>query len=490
MKKLILAVLLCTSGLWTAQAQAVESAFGGVYRKVADPSEGENVRDGRIVVIFSDQGVWFDAFLARPDGHTAAMKPDAWVSKAGDGRDFSYNYVDETLDYSMDVKFPSDGMLTITDHFNAGGSPFGMGMTLGGDYELDNSYVADVNGYLYHYVNEATELELCEGGFYKGMVRTPESVSVGGKETRVAGVAAKAFWGNEDVTDVLWDNDAQYVGPSAFYRSGIHYYWENGYGLPAYVYPSSNFQLFVRQDKVEEFEQQSPLWMFFKHNYAPLTFVKDLLSDESRRWGYNPMLADDMQMQGVYYEMRVPDAVKKEMFRGYDPGEVIGLAVKDRFAAFHRFPPFSRWKWGEKEQPMSASLVKAMEMRYDRKVFQSRYIGHLREEDGRVGIFEFEPKNGEAMIVIAWTQGGKIKATNEKTTNIDPQYGGADSVWNVDDEGAYGIPELLCVAFDLHDNVILFFNHSAPESKNLYGLRQQGDQLQAFSEGQWYVYVD
>ena len=57
-------------------------------------------------------------------------------------------------------------------------------------------------------------------------------------------------------------------------------------------------------------------------------------------------------------------------------------------------------------------------------------------------------------------------------------------------EGTYGIPELLCVAFDRHDTVILWFNHPAPESMNLFGLRQQGDQLQPFSEEQWYVYVD
>ena len=352
-----------------------------------------------------------------------------------------------------------------------------------GTLDPETGFVTDENGYRYQYV-EGLKLELCAGGRYVGTVNVPRTLVVGGKELEVAGIAAKAFWGNEDVTDVNWDRDTQYVGPSAFYRSGIHYYWDSGYSLPKYVYPSRNFVYYVLQSEMYEWDRNTPRWMFFKHNYAPLTFDEDLLKNEELKWGYSPWMADDKGMQGIYFEMQVPDQVKKDMFRGYDAQEVIGLAVEARFAAFHRFPPFSRWKWGETEQSMSATLEKQMEARYGRTLVQSRYIGHLREEDGRVGIFEFEPKDGEAMVVIAWTQGGKVKATYVKTNEIDPEYG---SVWNVDDDGTYGIPDLLCVAFDRHDNVILWFNHGAPESMNLFGLRQQGDQLQPFSEEQWYV---
>jgi len=355
-----------------------------------------------------------------------------------------------------------------------------------GTLDPETGFVTDENGYRYQYV-DGLKLELCAGGRYAGTVNVPRTLVVGGKELEVAGIAAKAFWGNEDVTDVNWDRDTQYVGPSAFYRSGIHYYWDSGYSLPKYVYPSRDFVYYVLQSEVYEWDRNTPRWMFFKHNCAPLTFDEDLLKNEELKWGYSPWMADDKGMQGIYFEMQVPDQVKKDMFRGYDAQEVIGLAVEARFAAFHRFPPFSRWKWGETEQSMSATLEKQMEARYGRTLVQSRYIGHLREEDGRVGIFEFEPKDGEAMVVIAWTQGGKVKATYVKTNEIDPEYG---SVWNVDDDGTYGIPDLLCVAFDRHDNVILWFNHGAPESMNLFGLRQQGDQLQPFSEEQWYVYVD
>lgn len=488
-KKCFPAVLaLLFAGLLTASAEPVEGAFGGLFTKVVSSDEGDNAREGHVVVIFNADGnAWFKLNLGRKDGATAILSPGAGTWIPAGNRQFDYDYKDSMTDYTMHFRFDSPEGLVITEDFNAGGSPFGMGMTAGGTYELDYNYVVDVNGYLYRKVQDGKALELCAEGRYEGRIYLPEAVSANGEVLPVAGVAEKAFWGNGDVTDVNWDNGTQYVGPSAFYRSGVYYYWDT-YNLPGYVYPSRDYTKFVRQEEVE-YGLTNPVWMFFKHNYAPLTFVKDGMKDESLQWGYNPWMADDMRMKGLYYEMNVPSGVKKDMFRGYDAQEVMGLIMESRFAAFHRFPAFSRWKWGEKEQPMSASLDKAMETRYGRKLRQSRYIGHLREEDGRLGIFEFEPKDGEAMVVIAWTQGGKVKATYVKTTNIDPREG-EFSVWNVDDDGTYGIPSLLCIAFDSHDNVILWLEHSAPESRNLYGLRQQGDQLQPFGEEQWYVYVD
>ena len=351
----------------------------------------------------------------------------------------------------------------------------------------ETAYVTDDNGYRYRRVSEGMELELCEGGRYAGTVEVPTAVSIGGETLPVVGIAARAFWGNKDVTEVRWDRERQYVGPSAFYRSGIRYYWNHSFSIPAYIYPDTSFYLFVRPSVPEYFDTSMPEWLLFKHNSARLTYIKDRSKDEEALWGYSPWRAD--RMQGAYYELRVLDAVRKEMFRGYEAREVVGLVADSRFLAQHRFPPFSRWKYPEKEVPMSASLEKLMETRYDRPLKQSRYIGNLREEDGRLGIFEFEPKDGEAMVVIAWTVGGKVKATYVKTTEINPD-DGENSVWNVDDEGSYGIPELLCIAFDPHDNVILFLNHPAPESMNLFGLRQQGDQLQLFGEDQWYVRVD
>ena len=301
--------LLCAAGGLSAQEQTVDGAFGGVYRKVVKPDEGEMAREGQIVVIFSEKGVWFNAFLARADGHTAALKPEGgtWFEKTGEGRDFSYNWVDDNFDYTMEVKIPSPEALTIIDHFNAGASPFGMGMSLGGDYELDYGYVVDVNGYVYQKVAEGTALELCAGGIYKGTVTLPKAVSDHGEVLPVAGFGEKALYGEREVTDVTYYRDTQYVKPSAFYRSGMRYVWRTDYNLPKYIYPSEDFQSYIIQQELYDWDYNTPRWMFFKHNYAPLTFVKDQLKDESKKWGYSPFHAAGMQ--GIFFEMRVPDAL-------------------------------------------------------------------------------------------------------------------------------------------------------------------------------------
>ena len=219
-------------------AEPAEQALGGVYNKVVGSDEGDYAREGTVTVIFDGQGkAWFKLNLGRKDGATAILSAEDWIP-AGN-RQFDYNYKDGSVDYTMHVRLTSDDKLVISEDFNAGGSPYGMGMTAGGDYELDQSYVAAENGYLFHYVREASELELCAGGFYSGQVFVPEAVYCkGGVTMEVAGVAAKAFWGNEAVKDVNWDRGSQYVGPAAFYRSGMHYYWKGGYSLPGYVYPS------------------------------------------------------------------------------------------------------------------------------------------------------------------------------------------------------------------------------------------------------------
>lgn len=485
-KRLIAAALALAAGAGALQAQTVEASRGGWFTKIVDPDEGELAREGQVVVIFDGQGqAWFKANLGRADGRTAILSSDGWIP--AEGNKFRFNVLTDDLDYTLEGEMTSDDTVVLTDRFNAGGSPFGMGMTLGGTYEREGSYVADVNGFLYHYVAEATELELCAGGYYSGTVRLPEAVNVRDEALPVAGFDTKCFYGNREVTDAWFDPDTQYARPAAFYGSGIHYAWDYRGSLPAYAYPGDGFFTFVRPTVPEGHDFSRDRWLLFKQNYDFLHFVKDRSQDEEALWGYSPWRAE--QMQGAYYELRVPDVVRSQMFRGYEPQEVIALVADSWFVAQHRFPSFSRWKYPEPEVAMGEAFDRQMEQRYGRKVKQSRYIGNLREEDGRLGICEFEVKDGEAMVVIAWTVGGQVKATWVDTTEVDPEYG-EQSVWNVDDGGDYGIPDLLCVAMDPRNNVILWLNHPAPESMNIFGLRQQGDQLVLFGEDQWYVRVD
>ena len=485
-KKLLIAGLALLAGSALLPAQTVEAARGGLFMKSADGEEGDNVREGWALVVFDGQGkACFKVNLGRADGRTAILSSDGWFPAEADG--FRYNLQDDNLDYTLEARLDPDGGLVLTDHFNAGGSPFGLGMTLGGEYNRASIYVADVNGYLYKYIDEATRLLLWDYGFYSGTVNLPEAVNVAGKALPVAGISSEALSRKREVTDVYFNQETQYAEPGAFVGSGIRYAWNYRGSLPAYAYPDNNFSTFVRPSVPEGHDFSTDRWLLFKQNYEQLHFVKDRSKDEEALWGYSPWQAE--RMQGAYYELRVPDSVRKQMFRGYDPFEVVALVADSWFVAQHRFPSFSRWKYPEKEQSMGASFEKQMADRYGRKVKKSRYIGNLREEDGRLGICEFEIKDGEAMIVIAWTEGGKVKATWVKTTEIDPEYG-ESSVWNVDDDGDYGIPQLLCVAKDPRGNVIVWLNHPAPESMNLFGLRQQGDQLVLFGEDQWYVRVD
>ena len=194
-----------------------------------------------------------------------------------------------------------------------------------GTLDPDTGFVTDENGYRYQYT-EGRTLELCAGGRYSGTVEVPLAVVVGGDKVEVAGIAADAFRDNKAVKEVNYDRSTQYAGPSAFYRSGISYYWDYSFQIPDYIYPSKDFSLYVRGEVPQYAELTIPQWMQFKHYSAHLKYVRDRREDESAKWGYNPWMAD--KMQGVYYEMDMPESARKDMFRGYDAQEVIGLACE------------------------------------------------------------------------------------------------------------------------------------------------------------------
>ena len=67
---------------------------------------------------------------------------------------------------------------------------------------------------------------------------------------------------------------------------------------------------------------------------------------------------------------------------------------------------------------------------------------------------------------------------------------GTYSVWNVDDEGLYGIPNLVSIAIDPEGGVNLFLTKDSPESVTCFILHQEGDRLRYIDAGQWYRFVD
>lgn len=65
--------------------------------------------------------------------------------------------------------------------------------------------------------------------------------------------------------------------------------------------------------------------------------------------------------------------------------------------------------------------------------------------------------------------------------------GEENSVWNVDDDGSWGIPHILTIAYDEHGNVDLFLAHLSPESISFMHLRQNGSRFDVLQTEPLYI---
>jgi len=103
---------------------------------------------------------------------------------------------------------------------------------------------------------------------------------------------------------------------------------------------------------------------------------------------------------------------------------------------------------------------------------------------------EFEHKDHQAMVVFAWVgKDGDIYATAALTTEIESEF--EDSgVWNVDDEGTYGIPDVVSIALDPDGYATIFLAKNSPESINCFALHQVGDKFEVIDFDQWYRFID
>ena len=440
---------------------------------------------GSVSVVFNEDGkLWFSASVIRDNGHTADLTPEdgEWIPM--DGNRFSYNFKTDYLDYTLVGEFrPEEDLLELSDHYNAGGTPFGMGVGLEGIYRHEGGSFATPDGYMYNLADEGTTAKLIRGGRYSGVIEVPDAVMFDGQEYPVVGIGEGAFRGNPDVTGVGLSAKDQYIAPGAFWLSGIPYDWES-LTTPSYVYPDKDLFAFVSASaRDDEYDYSMDNWLIFKQNCGPLFFVKDNSKDEDAKWGCyrsNPDIA-----QGIHYELRTPDVLRRQMFRGYSSYEIVALAMDSRFAAFHDFPSFSRWKYPEPEVPLDLVYEEELSKMFGRKVMYSRRVAQLRQANRCFGMVEFEHTGGEAMVVFAWIDYSTITATYAIKQKIEDEY----SVWNVDLE-EYGTPEVISIALDPQDNPIIWLNHPAPESMNMFGLRKVGDKLVPFGKEQWYVAYD
>ena len=475
------AIVVLSAALSSTNVSAATPIPSGIY------SYEDIGETGKISIAFNKKGeLWFSVFVINEDGHTAELTPEngEWIPVKNNK--FSYNIKTDNLDYTLEGEFfPDENLLELKDHFNAGGTPFGMGMYLGAHYRHEDGSFATSDGYMYELIDEGTTARLVRGGRYSGVVQVPDAVKFNGEEYPVVGIGEEAFTGNYDVTEVRMGAKDQFIMPGAFWGSGIPYDWES-LTTPSYVYPDKDFFAFVSASaRDDEYDYSMDNWVIFKQNYGRLYFVKDNSKDEDAKWGCfqaNPDIA-----QGIHYELRTYDELRKKMFRGYTSFEVIALAADSQFAAFHRFPSFSRWKYPEQEVPLDLVYEQEIEKMFGRKIMYSRRVAELRNENRCFGMVEFEHKGKEAKVAFVWIDYGTITATYTKTAEFDPEE--PYSIWNVDLE-EYGTPEVLSIALDPQDNPIIWINHQAPESINLMGLRKVGDKLVPFGEDQWYVAYD
>ena len=470
------------AALFSEQTASAATPFkSGVY------SYEDIGETGTVSVAFNEKGeIWFHAFVINEDGHSAELTPEGgkWIPMKGNT--FSYNIKSDHWDYTLTGKFyPEDEMLELFDSYNAGGSPFGMGIGLAAQYRHEGATYADSKGYMFNFVDEATAVVLAKGGRYSGIIEVPESVTIDGEDYPVVGIGDSAFTGNYDVTEVRLPYKDQYITPGAYWGSGIPYDWES-LEKPSYVYPDKDlFEFVTPNDQETEYDYSMNNWLIFKQNVGRLFFVRDNSKDENAKWGC--YLADPSQSMGIHYELRTYDVLRKQMFRGYDNYDVIALAANSKFAAFHEFPSFSRWKYPEPEVPLDLVYEQELEKKFGRKVMYSRRVAQLRESNRAFGMVEFEHKGKEAMVAFAWIDYGEITATYSIKAEFDPNE--PYSIWNVDLE-EYGTPEVISIALDPQDNPIIWFNHPAPESRNIMGLRKVGNKLVPFGEDHWYVLVD
>ena len=93
------------------------------------------------------------------------------------------------------------------------------------------------------------------------------------------------------------------------------------------------------------------------------------------------------------------------------------------------------------------------------------------------------------MVVFAWIGNGEIYATCDIKREIESESEDS-SVWNVDDDGTYGIPDVVSIALDPEGCANIFMAKNSPESITCFVLHQVGDRFELVPVDQWYRYVD
>ena len=382
--------------------------------------------------------------------------------------------------------------------------------------------VRDGNDYFYEILN-AKEVAVAKGGAYTGDVVIPENIVCEGKTYKVTTVRREAFYKNAEahnignITSITLPWSVTLIGTDAFRnnrslrtinynpkaRIEVRAFW----GCPNLKIeknePMYAFTDFYDRDEATKERRTEAMGTFFlpyehtndtvaayqwaihKHNHNGIFFREwtNMKNEEAMAC----FSVETSKVRGGIFCLQ-NDGFVETMFKGnMNPCAELILA-DNSYVATHEFLVFSRWMFGEQETSAPADFKQTMEAKYGKKVKYSYEVGKLANSNEKLIITEFAVKNNKAQFVLSWLKNGKEVCSYTETQDVAPGEPTDQSVWNVDDDGNYGIPELLSVARDEQGNVELFIHHPAPESRTFYHLAQQGNKFVKVSEDCWYVW--
>ena len=495
MKKLIISLLAALALIPAAGAKGLPT-WGGRYVQSIYDDNGELFAVGELIIIpVGSDGATFCLTISDREGSVMTYDTDFQALPVKDNRLVFY-YPDEEIEYSVTVELspgkedgcPEGPFVKLSNCLESEYPPYASDIQPEGYYILDGNCFLDPSGYLYAKVREDACV-LVKGGLYQGKVSVPEKVKDrSGAELKVLGVSGNTFQGSLEVTGVSLAGPDQMAEPGTFIYTAAPYDW-NKVEKPHFAYPGPALSTFViPAEPGEPVPSEGGKWVIFKHFAVPATLSGDTRSNEEADCGRKDW--EISSVKGVFYQTDLSDEERAKMFRGYESYEVETIVCSNEYAAFHTFPSFSRWKYPEGVQDAPLSIEAKLALEFDRGVLYSRRVAWLREGPGELDIIEFEHKDRQAMVAFVWQKYDEIVATCTLTTGIPEGEDEDYSIWAVDDDGTYGIPDVVTIALDRDGNADIFVAKNSPESIRCFILHQNGSTLEQVETDYWYRYLN
>lgn len=187
---------------------------------------------------------------------------------------------------------------------------------------------------------------------------------------------------------------------------------------------------------------------------------------------------------GHLYTYALADAAQaKKMFRGYEDGELAPMLVHHDYLDTHTPQQFSRWKFGEPVEQLSAGkhdhyLRQIRDRYHGRNIRKSQWLASFEQTEYWLVIFDDQPDNALASI-IAFKDGNLKSAYDEFARLSDDddrlEDGRRETVWDLGDEGEYAFPEIMAITHNSELNTTeLSIRQLGVESNWYFILREAG----------------